>query len=605
MRYVQLFGIIANFGTLYAIVFRLTRSNLSALFSVAIALCATEFRLQNDPYLSNLTVLPFAAECLLGGLLVYTLTARGYREAFFLFGSAVLFALSIAVYPSCAIFALAFVACAWMTRKPLIAAGESLVFLALLVTAFLTVDRQQVISSLGFPTFLAHAFQVLPAAYRATAGIIGDRLSTTNRDTSFDHVPAIGAIGWLIAVAVAAIVFARLARTRDGWAFRTCAVAGATLWICGAAFPDAGIYFETFGFAMVITGLTPLLSRFHGPARLIAPAILASALFFVIYGNVRANKLVAQSVSQPWEAFTTVQRAKDNGLFRGLNQNTAIAISTQSALQTFAPSNAEQQLLLSSLLHKQLVLRKAAGGWLLRERLEPGKPRTVALFHLVAGKGQLQTDRAYEYDEFVSRDDAWKFGDDLLGNRRGMTLTFRRFNDERALVDVRRVCGPVPFDDVLLAQQPGHAWSAGFYPMGNPPPVWYPYSGSRIYADRFLKDPMWRYMRESGDIVFLADQCGAATVEVTLGLYSPVQGSADVSGAVKRRHIAVGPGGNQVVFSLALPARGSADAHITAHTPLYPSDQLIPRMEGTAFTDIHLMVSIDKMIIQPTKVPRK
>jgi len=601
IRYIQLFGIVANFATFYALVFRLTRSNLSALFSVGIALCVTEFRLQNDPYLSNLAVLPVAAELLLGGLLVYLWGHWARPEALRLLATAALFAGSIAVYPACAPLALVFAAGAWLTTKPLLALGESLFFLTLLAAALLLVDRERATSTVGVPAFLANTFQALPAAYRATAGILHDRLSTTNRDTSFDRDPAIGTVGWLTAIAVAGIVFARLASSREKWVFKTCAVTGAMLWICGSAIPGAGLYFETFGIAMVITGLAPLLSRVQGATRGLATAMLATAVFFVVYGNVRANKLVAQVVGQPWDAFTTVQRAVDYGVFAGLSQDSPIAISTQSALLKFAPSSAEQQLLLLAILHRRFPTGKAPGGWLLRERLEPGKPRTVELFHLVAGKNDFQTDGARVYDEFVSRDDAWKFEDDLLGTSRGMTTTFRYFDDERALVDVHRPCGAVPLDDVLLAEQPGHTWSSGFYPMVDPPPAWYPYAGSRIYADRFLKDPMWRYMRESGEITFHADHCGAATIEVTLGLYSPLPGSADVWGGVKHLRTAVGPGGNQVTFTLAVPARGKALLRISAQTPAYPSDQLIPRTEGVPITDIHLMVSIDQIRILPTK----
>ncbi len=257
----EILGLIFNFGTFYVLVFRLTRSNISALFAVFLTFCSIEFRLIDDPYLTNLLVVPFAAELLLLALVAYVSVGRD-RSWSLLAISGALFAAAVAVLPSCAPLALVFMAYAWWAKGLMPALPDILFFCIVGICALLAVDQDSfAVCAIGLGAFVKHILSALPVTYRAVSGIIRDRLSTTDRDTSFDHVPQIGLGGWIVAFSCAITAFAFLARSRDRKVLSGCLVVGAALWLGGAAFPEGGSVFSAFGFAMVCTGLFPLISR--------------------------------------------------------------------------------------------------------------------------------------------------------------------------------------------------------------------------------------------------------------------------------------------------------------------------------------------------------
>lgn len=590
--------LILNFCTFYALVFHLTRSNVDALFAVLVTFCSIEFTLAGDPYLTNLLVLPFAAQLLLTALLVYVRTGRR-RTAFVV--SCVLLAAAIAVVPACAIFVFAFIAYAWQRDTSKHAILASLVFLALGIGVLLSVDRQSLaIYAIGLDRLVAHIVSAFPVTYRASTGIVRDVLSTNARDRSFDQVPQMDIAGWIVAFSCAITTFVFLSRSRGRHAVPTCSSVGAVLWVGGAFFPQYGSFFVAFGFAMVCTGLLPLIGKLRPALTSVLPVIIALALFFVIYGNVRANKLVAASVNGPWVTFASLKRASNYGLFGGIRSGSPIAISPTSSLAVLGSSRRLQRLMLFSITGKRFSISKTSGGWLLRTSYKPTSARHIDLDRLVWNHGRFQTSEAQAYREFVSSDSSRDFLDHFFASTRGMSAKFINYSNDHALVYVRRTCGPVQLDDALKPASPTYTWATGFYPYMDPIPVWYSESAPIVYKDAPRANPPWRYARRKARVVFSADSCGAAVVNVAMTLYSALPGFVDLSGAIPHERVQVGPEGTPISFALRPVVLKSAIVSFEAHTPLYFSDEAIPRTDGAPLDDIHLLVHIDGVDIIST-----
>ncbi len=617
-HYLQIIGIAANMCTFFFLAAQLTRSKSASLFAVVIALGATQFHTAGDPYLSNLFVYPFAAQLVLTALLFFVAPPGGSQIIWRRLASGAFLGLAIAALPACAAFAAVFIAYAWFARARDQALSDSALVVAF-TAAGLAIVRLQHVAYASWHDAPRNFVAVIPAAYRASGNIIHDVLSGTDRNTSFDRLPSIDTIGWIVVVLCAAFVYWYLSSSRARENSAKCAVLGIALWICAAFWQTGGSYFECFGFALAAVGALQLLNRLRPEAIRIVPALVAVTMLLVLYGNVRANKLIVHNLQKPWEAFLTVQRGAQRHLFKGINDGTAVALSTKSELLIFAPSPGAQQRLFFALSGKRFVASKRDGGWLLREDIQPFQTRKIELFHLRRTASGLQTDRTEEYREYLTQDERSAFTLSLILRSRGIKTHIREVDDTHILVDVTRTCGPVALSRVFRPEGPGHTWSTGFYPNQFPNPVAIPQIRAKVLDTQYIRDPLWRYARRSADLVLTSDNCGKnITVNLGLLLYSAFPGSIKIRGAKLLKYSeppAAGPtlaaasqntfpisqSGAAALLALSIPAHGKSTVHITALTPAASVDTMVPRSEKIPVTDIHLFVQIQGIEYADTK----
>ncbi|MHB8461379.1 MAG: hypothetical protein ACYDA1_01905 [Vulcanimicrobiaceae bacterium] len=599
-RIIETLGIVLNFGTFYVLAVRLTRSNTAALFAVLAALCSIEFRFVDDPYLTNLFVLPFAAELLLLAFVVYDISLSNKRWQLVV-ASLSLFACAVMTIPECAVFAVAFVAYIWWAKKTRLALADAIAFLMVAIVTLYLVDRQGIgLFAIGISAFFAHLLTVLPVSYRALSGIIRDRLSTTDRNLSFDLVPEPGLFGWILAfvsAATAYILIALRSDRRPPFEYLGCVVLGGALWICGSLFSAYGSFFAVFGLALVITATAHFLAQYRKSLAGVLPIGIAVILFFVMVGNFRANALVSQSLDHPWQTVITVRNAVRNGLFSGLGPDASVALSTTSPLFTFAQSQIEQEEFLFGLTGTRFVAKKTVGGWLLGTKFRRRLGWTVTLTHLTADHTKFRANKVRLFKTFLSSSSARSFAEGVFSSVRGMSVDFNNYSDTHALVFITRKCGDVQIRDAAKPNSPTYTWSTGFYPFDKPNPIWYSEAGTIAYETRFSHADSWRYARRHANLVFAPDSCGSTKLRVAMTLYSALPGFVDLSGPVTYKHLPVDAPGTPISFILSLPAKRSVTLHFNADTPLHFGDEGIPRVDGPGMGHIHLLVRLDRVTL--------
>ena len=617
----QVLGIVANMGTFYVLAWQLSRSNAWALLAVVIAICSVQFHILNDPYLSNLFVFPFAAEFVLLAMLAYVWNDERIPEFARRLAPAVLLAFASGIVPACALFVLPLGAYAWVTRPRRAAMLDSSVFAGLTFLA-LAVTRFRGFTLATWHGALGNFLGAIPVVYRATSGLVRDQLSGTDRNTSFDRVPSIDALGWMLALFCAGYLFWYLSRPRPQANVTSVLTLATGLWVCASFFRSGAPYFEAFALGLVGAAVLPMLVGIRSDVGRIGTALAAVAVLFVVYGNVRTNTLVVHAAGEPWDAFSTIRRGAQRHLFSVVPEGSSVAISSRSALRGLAPSAEAQKRLLFALSGKRFIPSKKDGGWLLRETIVPFTMRKIELLHLRISSGSLKTDRAEEYMEYLAQQDRSEFTLNLVLHSNGMKTKIRAIDDTHILVDVIRTCGPISPAKVMLPNATGHIWSNGFYPIVQPNPIALPQVRAEVFRDQFLKDPLWRYARRSADLIFTSDNCGKSlAVKVWMLMYSAFPGSVQISGAKVLKYsytpsvatlipapsqsLKVSQTGVMALLELGIPNHGATTVHFKSLTPAAPIDTMLPRNEKAPITDIHLFAEIEDIQSTPQRVAPK
>jgi hypothetical protein len=594
--------IVLNLATLYVLVLRIAKLVTPAVGCVALALCAMQFRPHDDAFIGNIIVLPVASEFILVGLLTFVWTGEHERSIRRTVAAAILYGVGITIVPGLATTGLTFAAIfAFLTPAPHRKFQDVGVFAVVAILCFFVVDRQTV--HMPSRDIFSQIIAGVPLVLRATSGIVRDHLSPTNRDVSFDTVPAIGPFAWPAVTIGALFAFGTYTAAVTREKLDDCLVMGASLWLTAALCLRDGTLLEVVGFALTALGSVRMTLELSARSRRTWAVAVSLAVFFVLYGNVRANALVVATSQRPWNALSTSLRAGAAGLFSGIPLEARVEVARDSALAGLAPYEDQDQLIYA-LSGRRFSEASNGPRWLLSEDFSDlEKSRAIRVVECQVRSPQCLSVRGNTYIEFV----AMAYSDQFLDAAaiaRGYSVRFERYDGFHVTAAVRRLCGAVPARDIVAPESPTYDWGLGFYPPQNPSPIAMPAAENLINGFAYVPDPPWRYAQSRSRLILRADRCAPRSgenVEVQLTLFSQLPGTVHFSAPGLSTSEPVTAAGVGRILTVHVPQRGSVPVDIVADVDRIALDPLIiSRSEQQPESNVRVIVYVQNIGIVQT-----
>lgn len=596
-RWIDVLLLALNASTFYLLVWRLTASNMAAIFGLAVAVLAMQMHPSGAPALTDLLVLPLCVECCLLSLLLITYAANNPPM---LIPTCLAFFAAVTLMPMAALMLAALAA--YVSMRLRTTGILHIAALACAAIAGLAFDHWTFpLPSLAVA--LRHGLSVLPGTVRSGETIITERWSGTDRNMTFDFVPSLGAGEWGVTLAVVVAAAAPLWRGFQVSGSTVCVIVGVALWLASACFPSGAEYIGIFGFALVAVAIAALFGRSPNVISVAAPAAALAALF-VMYGNVRAQETVLARLHTSSASLNIAQQAGEAGLFEHAQPGSFVWLGAASGLRDFASDPQTQRELLFWLSGRRYRAGMHRGGWVLSETREPsgsaivrGAPAAVELLHVVAFAPRLLVDRGARYSYFITDTDAMAAKEALVAAD-GFSDD-AKVDRNKLLVHTMRACGAVSAAQVFSPDVPSVRWGSGFYPLAYRNPIAFYTVAGIIERSQHSENPPWRYARKRAEMLIGPDPCGDVKVTMRLTLFSGFPGLAYVVAGQKTQTYPINQDGIPVTLVFPLRRRERVALKLRTDAPRATVDTTLPRFESETVTDVHMMVYLNSIESEP------
>lgn len=535
VKSVQYVLLIGSFGLFAFVARKVLGSSAAAILAVILALCAWQFRTIHDPAIGTSLLSPWAAITVLAACAFWL----GYRES--------------GKTPQLCLCYLA-LALAMLNGPVALGLGAVLATVALRserrapaigLCAIVFAGAAAIATSGAFWTMWQHGggfarnvalqlFAALPASFRAVGNLPVARVAdlyfgTRYVDDRFVLIPPISLAGWAFAVVSAAAgylvsfrapITAPLRRGGDAlifglgfWLVPAFALGAAGEWQGGVPLGQAfqSVYFEYFGFALLVTMAIAHVLRGASPAARLTPALVALAAFVLSYGNARSDTYAMAESARLDQPTIAIARAARAGFFDELPSHAVVVPSPELHLPSWSPSDAaDPKYALFDYTGKRYSTqpydqaRPSPQTWILetsRDRVVP-----VTLSRWVNGDARNPlVDRALGFSGDRS---LWRHA---AGVRRGVVRTVWPLRDGGS-IDARRLCGSVPLADAFEPSRPRVVWGDGFVPPGPIGYVTNPTAPRQSELGTYLTFFPKMYMASTGIVTIVPSSCPPGTI---------------------------------------------------------------------------------------------
>ena len=510
VKLLQFAMVVFTFATFAVLARTLFRSTQASVVAAVIALTVWQLRMPHDPVIGTSFVMPVLAEWVLLSFVSW-LAYRATRKAIWLGISCATVAVMMLTDPLGCGFAVLLAALAALDRtlgRPRYAWLAVALFVATAIVAFDRPHASWPRNEWYGQEVLAQLIAPMPASFRAfgslhIGGVAGFAHGPAYVDDRFINVPAVDAWSWMTIFACTFAALTALAtvsgdaeRQRD----RTALYVGLGFWLVpalllgppgvwkhGMPFGQSfdGVYLQYFGIAVMVTEGVLRIRGSLGRAALLAPSLVALAVFLLSYGNARANTVSILKTQRVASSIALIERAGAAGFFDVLPSGRTIAVASSDSFASgihSSVSDAKYALYHYSKRRYHIIATDRlqrlpkVDAWALQTSQTSGIFITLA--HISDDRERtIRSDRAYGFSAFQN---VW---DTLAIPARGVLLRTRRLRDGFT-IGARRTCGPVSIDRVYAPDVPTFLWGDGFHRRG---PVGYVTSGAVAVTEMFME----------------------------------------------------------------------------------------------------------------------
>lgn len=617
-KVIQYLLVLVSFGFFAYVALKTTKSPAAAIFASVVALCCWQYRSVHDPTVGTSFLAPWTAILMLASFAAWL----AYRDSFKLWQLLACYALLAAALLTGAVawglgatlFALAIV-----SNRRLPAVGI-LVILAGSIALTIWVDAPHapwLHAGSYAQNVLLQLFAALPASFRAAGHLPIARIAdlwhgTRYNDDRFTVIAPITFLGWLTVAFLSATAFLTaqlgLSKRIDGATWQAI-VAGLGLWLVPAFALGApgewqhglppgqgfgGVYFQYFGFALLVTAAAWLFMNYVRRQRALLPAFAALCVLIVSYGNCRADSTVLRDWARADAPREAIQRAGSAGFFDQLPSGTTIVLSPSIPFPSRVRVGvANPKYAFYHYTGKRFDVLSAENvkayenSWILQTPKSTGF--LVALLHVTRSSALgLPIDRALGYTVLPQ---VWN---GAAGTRLGVTRDVVPLRDG-ASIAARRLCGPVAanVEDAFGKSRPTLLWGPGFYHSG---PYGYDTGLQTTYwgVGRRTSPYPKMYMGSRASLTILPSSCAPpASIDIELQAFGNGPSDLAVDSFGHTLHLTVPPF-VPTNFSLhyRLVSRKPIRIRFSTNAPLADLDPILQRYERDRPRFIRMMLEV-------------